>query len=175
MTILSRLFLLLAFLSSAVSAQSEFTSKEWTAVMEPGSDFYFAATQNDSGHMLGQYCYFEDGSCVYLMAMNTRCESGSQYPALINSDSGSAQATVLCSHSYEQQHIVFIYPFDDVDRIVRQATNIGVAIPMAEGQFRVSRFGLAGSNYALDRMRAAAESRMQRQPSKRKMPSQEDL
>lgn len=171
----SRLVLLITFLSSAASAQSEFTSKEWTASMEPDSEFYYAATINSSGHMLGQYCYFADGSCVYLMAMNTQCESGSQYPAIINSDSGSAHATVLCSHSYEQQHIVFIYPFDDVDRIVRQATNIGVVIPMADGQFRVSRFGLAGSNYALDRMRAAAEARMQRQPSKRKLPSQEDL
>lgn len=161
--------------SNAAWSQATFQSKEWSASMEEGSDYYWAATQNSSGHLLGQYCYFSDGSCVYMMAMKTTCDSGSQSPAIINSDAGSAAATVLCSHTLDDQSVMFIYPFDDVDRIVRQATNIGIAVPMADGQFRVSRFGLAGSTYAIDRMRAAAQVRMQKQPATRALPSEENL
>jgi hypothetical protein len=147
-----------------ISAHAEtFASKEW-AWSTDNPDFYFAATANGVGHILGQYCYFESGTCLYLVGIGINCEEGSQYPALINSDAGSAQVSLVCAYKYENQFVLFINSFDDVDRIIRAATRIGIAVPMQRDEFKVSRFGLAGSTYAIDLMRASAQDKMQRQP-----------
>lgn len=148
----------------SISAHAEtFASKEWAWSTDP-PDFYYAATVNGAGHILGQYCYFEAASCPYLVGIGIDCEKGSQYPALINSDAGSAQVSLVCAYKYQNQFVLVINSFDDADRIIRAATRIGIAVPMQGDEFKVSRFGLAGSTYAIDLMRAAAQDNMERQP-----------
>jgi hypothetical protein len=49
-------------------------------------------------------------------------------------------------------------PFDDIDLVVRKAGYFRIAIPMESDQFKVVRFSLVGSTYAVDLMRAASET-----------------
>jgi hypothetical protein len=74
------------------------TFKDWLWGTE--TDYYYAATINDAGHLLGQYCYFKSTSCVYFVGISLTCELGSQYPSLLNSDAGAAHISLVCSHKY---------------------------------------------------------------------------
>lgn len=157
-----------------LSAQAEtFTFKDWGWNTDR-ADFYYAVTINDAGHLLGQYCYLKSGTCFYFTAMGINCEVGSEYPALLNSDAGSAQISLVCSHKAENYHVLAISSFDAVDRMIRAATRVGIAVPMQNDQFKVSRFSLAGSTHAIDRMRAAAEAKMQRAPRNTGKPPAEE-
>lgn len=147
---------------SQVVTADTYTPKDWFWSKD-NSDFFFAATINSSGHSIGQYCYFESGNCMYLVNLKVTCEVGHKYPALINSSSGAVHIEMVCSHEYEGDGVFAITPFDDIDNVVRQASRMGIVIPMEGDQFKVGRFSLAGSTYALDLMRAAAEQKNAKQ------------
>jgi hypothetical protein len=131
---------------------------------------------SDAGHFLGQYCYFKSGSCIYFVGISIACEVGSQYPSLLNSDAGPACISLVCSHKYQNQDVLAISSFDDVDRIVSGVTRIGIVVSMHNDQFKGARFCLAGSTYAIDRMREAAQAKKQRAPRNTgKFPAEERL
>ena len=64
---------------------------------------------------------------------------------------------------------------EDIDLIVREGSRFGIVIPLEDGTFKVSRFSLVGSTYAIDLMRAAAEQRMGNQKKTTKAPAEEYL
>jgi hypothetical protein len=47
--------------------------------------------------------------------------------------------------------------FEAADRLAKSASLLGLAMPLANGQFRVARFDLDGSNAAIALMRNVAE------------------
>jgi len=55
---------------------------------------------------------------------------------------------------------LLIVPFDDMDKIVRKSSRVGLVVPMQNDQFKVARFSLAGSSKAIERMLAAASERL---------------
>jgi len=142
--------------SQAASAQSAPETWESSTV---GEEYLFAAVENSAGHVLGQYCFFESGSCSYLLAIGTNCEPESEYPALVSSDVGAAHLTLVCGAEIEGQHVLIV-PFDDMDKIVRKSSRVGLVVPMQNDQFKVARFSLAGSSKAIERMLAAASERL---------------
>lgn len=121
---------------------------------EQGNEYLYAITMNSSDHILGQYCYLNSGDCIYLVGVEITCN---EYPALINTDAGAVPVQLVCAQKYEQHNVMAIKPFDDIDGIIRQASYLGIAIPMQNDQFKVSRFSLSGSTKAIDRMRAATQ------------------
>lgn len=171
-------FISLIILSSClICSQSQaetFSSKDWIWNTD-NNNAYYAVTVNDAGHLLGQFCYLLTGNCLYTVGMDISCEQGNEYPALINSDAGSAQVTLVCGDKVagQTQNVMYMSPFDDVDRLIRDASRIGIAIAMQNEQFKVARFGLAGSTYAIDLMRAAAAIKMERQPHNANLSSEE--
>lgn len=137
-----------------------YNSGDWTwSTDDP--ETYWAISSNEANNVIGQFCYLGQNSCVYFVNLNTDCEQGAKYPAMLNSEKGSASVMLTCSHkTADQAHWVFIiHPFDDVDNFVRTSVNLGIAVPMASGQFKVSRFSLRGSVNAIDPMREAAARR----------------
>lgn len=143
---------------------------------DAADDYYYAVTSNEAEHLLGQYCYFESGECLYLVTFNTTCEKGAETPAVINSDLGSIAVTLHCGHVYDGSNVLFISEFKDIDSLIRGAKRIGMAVPMLNDQFRVSRWSLEGSTAMIDQMRKAAEARFARKKLlKRGGPAQEDL
>ena len=53
---------------------------------------------NDSGNVLGQFCYVEDEECLWLLSVDTVCEKGGDdtYPVLVNTDVAAAPLSVYC-------------------------------------------------------------------------------
>ena len=120
---------------------------------------FYAATVNDSGNYFGQWCDLEDRSCMYMVAMPTRCDDEESYPVLINSDTSSLSTTIVCKGKLSDSKL-YRYAFgnfEQIDVIARKATRIGIAIPLAGDQFKVIRFSLQGAELSLTVMRAAAD------------------
>lgn len=126
-------------------------------------DALHATTINDSGHLLGQYCYLDGGSCLWLLGFRSRCEADARYPVLMNSSAGSRSLEVLCGGEVPGLPGLFRYVFTNFDQIneaVLGSTRIGFAFPLQGDEFRVVRFDLAGASAALSAMRAAATKRI---------------
>jgi hypothetical protein len=136
-----------------------FASKDWIWSTN-GNDYYYAATLNSAERVLGQYCYLHSGICLYIVDIGITCNKGHKYPALINSNTGSAFVTLICGNKFREHNVLAISKFDDIDRIVRHATRLGVAIGMQNGLFKVTRFNLAGSAYAIGSMRQAVQEKV---------------
>ncbi|MFN4003575.1 MAG: hypothetical protein ACK4MJ_02915 [Hylemonella sp.] len=127
----------------------------WSYQLRPP---FYAATMNDSGHVFGQWCDVDAGTCAYLLALSTACEDGESYPVLINSDVSAMTSTLVCRGRLESgKYRYALAQFDAVDGMVRKARRIGLAIPLEGDQFRVVRFSLDGAAATLTLMRAAAE------------------
>ena len=141
---------LLLVLSGGLGAEVyEFKDWLWSS-SEDG--YYFAITVNADGHTFGQYCYFADGDCLYLLTMGVTCVEGDEYPALLNSDYGAEGITLICGGIIDGESVLLIGEFDATDELVRNGARFAVALGMEEDQFKAVRFSLLGSTYALDWM-----------------------
>jgi hypothetical protein len=151
-----RIVLNLAFFiglsSAAIGQTSQFGS--WNTGRIGGNEGLFAATVNDSGHILGQYCYFQSDSCIYLLAFQTACKPESKYPVLVNSDVGSSQVFVYCSGQLSSGKYRYVFTdFEEIDKVIKGANKVGFAVPLEGDKFLVVRFTLNGSNEAIASMR----------------------
>jgi hypothetical protein len=121
---------------------------------------YFAATVNDSNRVLGQYCYFSEDGCFWMISMEQQCVEGQNYPVLANVDS-EAMALELVCFGKVQKGEGYLYAFTNfaqIDALLRKSTVIGVAVPVGMDAFVVVRFSLSGAVDALTTMLKAAES-----------------
>lgn len=130
---------------------------DWSVGVLKGNAGAYAATVNDSGGLLGQYCYREQGACVWLVANDAACEAGNRYRVLVNSDSGAASLEVLCVNLEGKTRFAFT-DFEAIDAIVRNARRLGLAFPMENGHFQITRFSLDGAARAVAIMREVAEA-----------------
>jgi hypothetical protein len=110
---------------------------------------------NDSGGILGQYCYPQEGGCVYILGLRNRCTKGNQYPVLVNADTGSKSVKVYCNGRLEIGRYQYVFTeFEEIHRAVLAASRIGFAFPLEGDEFIVVRFSLIGSNEAIAAMEA---------------------
>ena len=143
-------------LCASVASSEEFTSGDWSWSIEDPEMFY-AATENSAGQVLMQLCDTEDGTCFYAVGFNTTCDEGDSYPALVNSDAGTASIELYCgSASDDGTNLMLVKDFDQMDGFVRTAKKIGFALPMKGDEFKAVRFSLKGSVAAIDAMRKIA-------------------
>ena len=167
-------FLWSALMFCGVSRAETGVSRDWIWNTD-AKDFYFAITTNSAKQILGQYCYIGEGTCFYIVSLDVACEPGSTYPAIVNSDKGADHIVLRCVHEYQGHNILGIYEFDKVDELVREASHIGIAVPMENDQFEVIKFSLIGSSDAIDHMRNAAKSVIETHapPETEKLPAKE--
>ncbi|GAD89779.1 hypothetical protein VHA01S_027_00350 [Vibrio halioticoli NBRC 102217] len=151
------LTLCLFYAGSALSAEK--AHKDWV-IDTDGSEYFYAATLNNSGHVFGKYCYFESENCMYITGVDIKCTNGNKYPALVNSDSGSMNTTLHCGGRVEGQNVLIFENFDDIEATVKKSKQLGIAIPMENGKFKVSRFSMSGSTYSIDKMTKEAEKHL---------------
>jgi hypothetical protein len=157
------IYLVILIIYSA-SAQAEVkTNKDWIWDLS-GDEYAYAATFNEDGRVLGQYCYFDNETCYYLVNLGTNCEKDSEYPSILNSDAGVTEVKLICGHKYKSGNVFFIKPFDEVNDLIRKAKTVGFAIAMESGKFKVVRYSLSGSTYAIEMMRAGAEAIIDSKP-----------
>jgi hypothetical protein len=131
----------------------------WT-IDTKSKEFLYAATINDSGALLGQFCSLKDGNCMWLLGMSTACNKGDSYPVLVNSDAGALHLQVYCDGQLESGSYRYAFTdFDAVDNAIRKSSKIGFAVPLQSDQFKVVRFLTNGAISALTIMRTAAEKK----------------
>jgi len=149
---------ILVALSGPAAAQTDNVGS-WMVSTQSDTALY-AVTVNDSGALLGQFCYPEQGSCMWLLGMSTGCQEGDKYPVLLNSDRGAQSVEIYCDGKLESG--LYRYAFTDFDAMqnhVKDSTRIGFAVPLRADQFRVVRFTLDGATRAIQAMRDAAENK----------------
>lgn len=144
--ILAALLSFASFFPTLVQAQNV-----WTHGIMTGNDGVYAGTVNDSGASFGQYCYFSDETCYWIMANQLECVAGETYAALVSSPASSNHIDLVCAGQHEGVWRYFVKPYDTLDQIVQKSDFLGVATGTAAGMFRVNRFSLAGSGAALKR------------------------
>lgn len=126
---------------------------------DDGTGVGTAGTMNDSGSSLILACGTgtNGGRCVWTIYMGTSCDRGHKQSLFVNSDAGAVHLTVACTGQIPEGLYSYVFPdLDEVDRIIRQGTRIGFALPLKSDNFRVIRFDLQGATNAIEQMRAAA-------------------
>ena len=152
------------FSSTALAQEKRFGA--WSVGVISGNDGLYAATVNDSGGVLGQYCLLSDGNCYWLLANNINCDDGTRYPVLINADAGASSTEIFCMKLEGRPRYAFT-DFDAIDRVIKASSRIGLAFPLKDGYFSVNRFSLEGASAAVSVMRDRAASLKQNKPGTR--------
>jgi hypothetical protein len=146
-----------ALLLSAGALAQELTFGKWSTGRSSSGSGFYAATVNDSGHVLGRYCH-GGNSCVYLLGIATACTKGTRYPVLVNATTGANTLEVYCNGPMEggNKYQYVFTAFDDVEQLVLRADRVSFAIPIAGVAFTIVPFSLIGSNEAIAAMTAAS-------------------
>lgn len=134
---------------------------DWGTSYSKDGDFVFAATMNDSDALLGQYCYFKEDACLWMLGTRTRCAENHKYPVLANSESGSFPLEIYCTGKVSNGS--YLYAFTDCESIsdmVSKGSMVGFAIPLLSDQFKVVRFSLRGANSAINKMSSSFKTRL---------------
>ena len=160
---MSRLVALAVLFLASIAAEAQQTVGDW--MVSSADDGPFIATVNDSGGLLGKYCYMSQNGCVWLIVTSVRCDDNSEYPVLINAEAGATYTSVRCSPISGKNRYVFLNP-DLVDQAVKTGAQIGFAFPMQGGSFQVARFGIQRATNALAALQQATQNRP-RKPSTR--------
>jgi hypothetical protein len=162
-----------SFLLSLMAIWPQWSSAEtygaWSVDVTNDGEAIYAATVNDSGNLLGQYCFPAEGNCIWLVGMSSACDEGDKYPVLANADTGASHISVYCSTQLKDGLYRYVFSeFDEIDAIVKNAMRVGFAVPLQDDRFKVVRFDLNGSNEAIALLRAAAEKAKEDSSSDRK-------
>ncbi|MBK6006659.1 hypothetical protein JJB11_11205 [Ramlibacter ginsenosidimutans] len=136
---------------------------------DAGAPYMF--TMNQSDGIFGKWCDNDTEKCFWMLAVKTRCDAGATIPVLISSNLGAASTTLICSSpkliSGATYHRMIIADFNLMTRLARESTGqIGIAMAMEGGAFRVSRFSLHGSSQALTQMEQAEADTVRAKRSK---------
>ncbi|MDH1054434.1 hypothetical protein [Aquipseudomonas alcaligenes] len=133
--------------ASAVDIVKSFGS--WVVIKSENNQDLIAVTANDSGNFIGFRCFSSSKTCVHVLSANTSCEENAKYPILINSDYTSMSMDAICGIN-GANHELYLTKYDEIHETLKKGNNIGFAIPMESGQFKVVRFNLNGSDKAMD-------------------------
>jgi hypothetical protein len=162
----------LATLAPAIAESAE--TGDWIYGVSDNRATFYAFTTNDSGSVFGEWCSASTGKCLWMVGMTASCnEESSAYPILANADGGAGPVSIICGGKLENTDF-YRYQFSswkDLEALLKDATQIGFAIPLKAGQFRVVRFSLNGLTAAVSRMEHQAASIQRNGPPK---PSTED-
>jgi hypothetical protein len=128
-------------------------SGDWVLDLDNTSGLTQAFTANQSGSTFGFICSISSNGCFYYFSPQATCEAGAAGGILINLDAGALSATTECA-ILGSSYYSLIKETKDIHLAIIGSNNIGIAIPMKDGQFKVVRFSLRGAEAAI---RAAAE------------------
>lgn len=134
----------------------------WEVGLIVGNEGVYAATINDSKAIFGQYCFFENGKCLWLLANDIDCQTGSEYAVLVNSDAGASSLKLMCVKIEGKARYAFA-EFNEIDQAIRVVSKFGIAFPLQSGLFQVNRFSVDGATQAISFMQKAIQSVMVKQ------------
>ena len=132
--------LMTLFLASAAFGQD--MVGDWVVDVSAGDDFTYAATSNDTGRLLAQFCYFNTGNCIWTLTMSTECDENVTYPVLVGAEKVAESMRIICVGQITGpgQYSYAFSDFDQIERVLRTTGRIGFAMAVEGDEFQVIRF-----------------------------------
>jgi hypothetical protein len=115
-----------------------------------------AMVVNAQRSVAGVVCNLGTQSCDAYVATATSCEEDALYPMMINSPLGAYPITGKCLTLGKHQVLVIV-EYASAIQAYQSGGEIGFALPMASGAFKVFRFSTAGATAAIEAARTAPE------------------
>jgi hypothetical protein len=121
-------------------------------VYSSGSDYFAMALNSNEGEYIAFYCYSKTKQCMHSVSLGIKCINDSRYPILVNSNVSAITLDGVCSNISANSKIVFfnLTSYDSIHLILEQGIDVGFALPLESGRFKVSRFNLNGSAEAMN-------------------------
>jgi hypothetical protein len=104
-----------------------------------------ANTSNDSSSTTGVICFLSSKNCSSYIYLGNSCEVGENYPMMVNSAVGALHISTTCVKINQELNVYEISDFTTMNLAYESGGEIGFAVPMASGQFRVVRFSTIGA------------------------------
>jgi hypothetical protein len=125
--------------------------ERWSTAIVAGVQI--ANTSNDTGSTAGVVCNVAKDSCLaYVRLPTVDCQDKDEYPMMLNSSVGAAPLTATCTTWGDSKYYVFDN-FSITVQAFESGGEVGFAMPMAGGQFRVIRFKTIGATAAIKEAR----------------------
>ena len=170
------LAVLLAAAAFPVLADERMEHAEWVSEFHEGTGE--ASTKDASMARFGMLCSEE--SCRYYYENGINCEPGNTYPIVIATSAGSIAVETVCAPLSSTEGEITRYWFADLPQFndaLMQSDAVGIAFPLASGQFKISQFLMNGFGEAVERvatgMRALRAEREARESAERERRTRE--
>lgn len=151
---MQRCIVLLTLIFAAIqpaSAQERVEHGDWISQFLDGRGE--ASTHENGMSMLGMMC--GDGNCRYYFANGLDCEPSANYPLMLTSDVGALALDAVCEPVSTANGDVMLYWFAETPHLneaFAKTPVVGIAFPLANGEFRTSKFSMNGFTEAIERM-----------------------
>lgn len=122
---------------------------DWFVVRADNGDMVAGTQQDNFSKALVYRCFKDINKCAHVLIADIVCDDGYTYPVLVNSEHSALSMNTLCSVNESRSELI-LTEFDLIHEIIRKSDIVGIAVPMASGQFKVVRFSLSGSSKAMD-------------------------
>jgi hypothetical protein len=163
-TMRMRISLFFAAFVFPFAVQAQATFGHWTTGEIQNNAGLYAATMNDSGALLGEYCFNATKVCQWKVGVDSVCEKGAEYPVLANTDKGAASFILVCDGQQTNGLYAFTFKnWKDLEGMIKAGERLGIATPMQIDQFKVFRFQLDGLNAAIKSMESTFVANLQLQ------------
>ena len=130
-------------LPTIVHSQAELG--HWTTGVTTDKSAVYAATVNDSGELLGEYCSFSSKACGWVLSVDSACDKDQHYPVLVNTGHGAAQFELVCTGQLGSGKYVYaIKNSKELEELFKTGATVGIASPMQADQFKIFKFVLDG-------------------------------
>lgn len=140
-----------AFLIPALALAGDLQPKtygDWVASSARGYNFNMAYTSNANNEDLAEYCYTDSGQCEWRFHINIICKNGTQGLVLINGENAYDYSVTTCLGILGSDPSKYTYKIENwrrLEEILNSSAQIGIAMPMIGGAFRVLRWSARGA------------------------------
>lgn len=149
---------LLAAAANPVLADERMEHAEWASEFYQGTGE--ASTKEGGTSKFGLSC--NDDNCRFYYENGVDCDPGSNYPIVISTSAGSMALETICAPAATPDGEVRRYWFAELSHFndaLMQSDAIGVAFPLANGQFKISQFQMNGYGEASERVASGLRAR----------------
>lgn len=144
-------FALLLSFAGAVMADDREQHDDWSSQFL--EDMGEASTHENGTSVFGMLCASD--SCRYYFANGINCEASKTYPLMLTTAAGPMSADAICEPMATANGDIMLYWFSESPKLnetFASSTEIGIAFPLSDGQFKLSKFSMKGYEAAIERM-----------------------
>lgn len=136
-----KLTLLIGLLIASAAHAQQYGS--WSVDrLKDDTNTYYAASINEAGGLLGKVC--NKSGCQWIVTASVNCESGAMYTGLLSSAIGAFPLNMQCSPNDKTTGRYVIKEFEVMESSVQKGEQVGIAMALKSGDFRVARYAIGG-------------------------------